>query len=67
MHVQIIRSSDVSHCVLEGILDVKGVTTSDSCYVETGGPTTHGRWSYGSATVTGMYLKLFKCHGLGKK
>ena len=50
------RSSEVTHCCMEGILDVKEISTSDSCYVESGGTTTHGKWSYGSATITGMYV-----------
>ena len=41
---------------MEGILDVDKSLTRDSEKFDIGGTTTHGRWSYGSASVTGTYL-----------
>lgn len=45
----------LSHCCLEGITDIRGEIDSKKAFIETGGNTTHGRWSYGSAQVMGMY------------
>ena len=41
------------HCCLEGILAAKAISTSKSCFVESGVTSSLGRWSYGSATITG--------------
>ena len=43
----------LSHCSLEGIADIRGEIDSNRTFIETGGDTAHGRWSYGSAQVIG--------------
>ena len=45
----------VSHCSLEGIADIRGEIDSKGTFIETGGSTAHGRWSYGSTQVIGMH------------
>ncbi len=47
--------SRIGSCCLEGVLDIKGSTKSQRNTVEIGGTTTHGKWSYGSATIIGQY------------
>ncbi len=44
----------VGSCCLEGVLDIKGSTKSKHSNLDIGGTTSHGKWSYGSATITGQ-------------
>lgn len=46
----------MANCCLEGVLDIKGNVKTHGNSIETGGTTTHGKWSYGSAHITGEYL-----------
>ena len=43
----------IDHCDLERILDVKAILGQKK-NIDTGGTTTHGKWSYGSGQVIGM-------------
>ena len=54
------RSSNVSRCCLEGILDISAALNKDS-NCETGGTTTHGKWSYGSGGILGMLNPVSWC------
>ncbi len=46
------RAINVSQCCMEGILDIKTVKSEETS-IETGGVTTHGKWSYGSGRIIG--------------
>ena len=54
---------NVPHCCLEGVGEASAVMGT---HVETGGTTKHGKWSYGSAHVTGRCMhKHGKLHHVG--
>ena len=48
----------VSRCFMEGVFDIRSTPLLLGDRVDTGGTTKHGKWSYGSAQVIGVHIRI---------